>query len=75
MKEIRINETCERRSRNNMRILLSNDDGVHAAGIRALAMALKKEHQLTIAAPDSEQRREPFVYKQQICAYSKKDCA
>ena len=54
MKEIRINETCERRSRNNMRILLSNDDGVHAAGIRALAMALKKEHQLTIAAPDSE---------------------
>lgn len=34
-----------------MRILLTNDDGVYAAGIRALAAALRGKHEVTIAAP------------------------
>ncbi len=34
-----------------MRILLTNDDGVYAAGIRALAVALHGEHEVAIAAP------------------------
>lgn len=38
-----------------MKILLTNDDGVFAPGIRAIAEALKAEHDITIAAP-SEQR-------------------
>ena len=33
-----------------MRILLTNDDGVYAAGIRALAVALHGKHEVTIAA-------------------------
>ena len=37
-----------------MRILLTNDDGIHAAGLRALYEALKPEHQVYIAAPESE---------------------
>lgn len=37
-----------------MRILLVNDDGVYAAGINALASALKKEHEVIVAAPKSE---------------------
>ncbi len=35
-----------------MKILLSNDDGVHAQGIRVLAQALSKKAQVTIVAPD-----------------------
>ncbi|HSM92190.1 MAG TPA: 5'/3'-nucleotidase SurE [Anaeromyxobacteraceae bacterium] len=37
-----------------MRILLSNDDGVHAAGIRALAAAFAGE-EVWVVAPDREQ--------------------
>lgn len=37
-----------------MRILLANDDGVFADGIRALAIALRDRHELAIAAPDSQ---------------------
>ncbi len=37
-----------------MRILLSNDDGIHAAGIRALMEALCEEHDVYVAAPASE---------------------
>lgn len=37
-----------------MRILVSNDDGIHAPGIRALARALSREHQVTVVAPDRE---------------------
>ena len=36
-----------------MRILLTNDDGVYAAGIRALAVALHGKHEVTIAAPSA----------------------
>lgn len=35
-----------------MRILLSNDDGIHAPGLRALARALESLGQLTVVAPD-----------------------
>ncbi len=35
-----------------LKILLSNDDGVHAEGIRILAQALSKKAQVTIVAPD-----------------------
>ncbi|MBP5199858.1 MAG: 5'/3'-nucleotidase SurE [Schwartzia sp.] len=38
-----------------MRILLTNDDGVGAAGIAALAKALAKEHEVAVAAPAVEQ--------------------
>ena len=38
-----------------MRILLTNDDGVGAAGIAALAEALSKEHEVKVAAPAVEQ--------------------
>lgn len=37
-----------------MRILITNDDGVHAPGIRALAQEIEKEHDVIIVAPDVE---------------------
>ncbi len=37
-----------------MKILVTNDDGVYAPGIRALAIALSKEHEVLVAAPDTE---------------------
>lgn len=37
-----------------MKILISNDDGIHAEGIKALVEALRDEHELYIAAPSSE---------------------
>ena len=37
-----------------MRILLTNDDGVMADGIRILAKALQKNHEVIIVAPDEE---------------------
>lgn len=37
-----------------MRILVVNDDGIHAKGIRALASRLAQEHDVTVVAPDSE---------------------
>lgn len=35
-----------------MRILLSNDDGVHAQGLASLYAELTKEHDVTVIAPD-----------------------
>lgn len=37
-----------------MQILITNDDGVYAPGIRALAAALQPAHAVTIVAPDRE---------------------
>jgi len=37
-----------------MKILLTNDDGIFAAGIRALAEAFCTEHEVYMVAPDSE---------------------
>lgn len=37
-----------------MRILLTNDDGIYAAGLEALYRALKKDFDLSIVAPESE---------------------
>lgn len=37
-----------------MRILLTNDDGVHAEGIYTLAKELEKEHDVIIVAPDNQ---------------------
>lgn len=37
-----------------MRILISNDDGIHAVGIRTLAERLAFEHEVYIIAPDRE---------------------
>ena len=37
-----------------MRILLTNDDGIHAQGIYALYLALKKIASVMVVAPDSE---------------------
>mgnify|MGYP002624166763 CR=1 FL=1 len=38
-----------------MKILLSNDDGIEAKGIWALASALSKDHEIIIAAPKTQQ--------------------
>ena len=38
-----------------MEILLTNDDGIDAAGIRALADALRREYDVTVVAPASNQ--------------------
>lgn len=38
-----------------MRVLLSNDDGVHAAGLRALARAFSDRDEVWVVAPDREQ--------------------
>jgi len=37
-----------------MRILIVNDDGIHAKGILAIARRLSQEHEVTVVAPDSE---------------------
>lgn len=37
-----------------MHILLVNDDGINAPGIRALAKVLSKEHRITVSAPMEE---------------------
>ena len=37
-----------------MKILVSNDDGIWAEGIRALANALSKDHEVYVCAPDRE---------------------
>ncbi|MFQ5911929.1 MAG: 5'/3'-nucleotidase SurE [Nitrospinota bacterium] len=37
-----------------MRILLSNDDGINSAGLKALHDALKDEHDVVVVAPDRE---------------------
>lgn len=37
-----------------MRILITNDDGVYAPGIMALANEFAKEHDVTVVAPDRE---------------------
>lgn len=37
-----------------MRILLTNDDGVYAQGIRTLALELEKEHEVIIVAPEDQ---------------------
>lgn len=37
-----------------MKLLISNDDGVFAGGIRALATELNKQHTINISAPDRE---------------------
>ncbi len=37
-----------------MKLLLSNDDGVFAKGIRAVATELSKSHELYVSAPDRE---------------------
>ena len=37
-----------------MRILVSNDDGIFAPGIRALVRNLRREHEVSVIAPESE---------------------
>ena len=37
-----------------MRILIVNDDGIHAKGIRTIAARLATKHDVTVVAPDSE---------------------
>ena len=37
-----------------MKILISNDDGVMAEGIKALVIELSKEHEVYVVAPDRE---------------------
>jgi 5'-nucleotidase len=37
-----------------MRILISNDDGIHSSGIKSLAEAVSREHEVYVVAPDRE---------------------
>ena len=37
-----------------MRLLITNDDGINAKGIYALAKELEKNHEVIIVAPDNE---------------------
>ncbi len=37
-----------------MRILIVNDDGIHAKGLRMLAARLKRDHDVTVVAPESQ---------------------
>ena len=37
-----------------MKLLLTNDDGIEAPGLQALAKTLEKEHEILVAAPASE---------------------
>lgn len=37
-----------------MRILIVNDDGIHAKGLKTLAARLKRSHDVTVIAPESE---------------------
>jgi 5'-nucleotidase len=37
-----------------MRVLLTNDDGIHAPGLKALYQELQSDYQVLIVAPDSE---------------------
>ena len=43
-----------------MRILIANDDGIYAAGIKAIAAEVSKKHQVMVVAPD-----QPF-YKSSV---------
>lgn len=38
-----------------MKLLLVNDDGIHSQALRQLALALAKQHRVTVVAPDREQ--------------------
>jgi len=38
-----------------LNILISNDDGIEAPGLKSLAEALSKSHEVTVVAPDREQ--------------------
>ena len=38
-----------------MKVLLSNDDGIHAAGLQALMTAFGKKHEVVVCAPQQEQ--------------------
>ena len=38
-----------------MNLLLVNDDGIHSQALRQLALALAKQHRVTVVAPDREQ--------------------
>lgn len=57
-----------------MRILLVNDDGIEADGIRALIDALHEDHELIVVAPDGERSgfSQSMTYKdlQDITKYS-----
>lgn len=37
-----------------MRVLITNDDGIESSGLRILAQALEKEHEVWVVAPDGE---------------------
>lgn len=50
-----IMETGKQETYRIMRLLLSNDDGVFAPGILALAQTLCREHEIFISAPDRQQ--------------------
>lgn len=59
-----------------MKIVLVNDDGIHAKGIQFLAKTLKQEHEVVIVAPAAEQSgkghaistKTPLIITSEACA-------
>ncbi len=54
-----------------MRLLLTNDDGIFAPGISALALELSKYHDVTIVAPDTQRSGagHSFTCTSPLCMY------
>lgn len=53
-----------------MKILISNDDGISAIGIRALVKFFRKEHEIFVVAPDNERSgvSQSITYRRPIFA-------
>ena len=55
-----------------MRILVTNDDGMNSPGLRSIAQALGKDHEVWVVAPESERSamshyitiRDPVILKE-----------
>ncbi|MBW1778504.1 MAG: 5'/3'-nucleotidase SurE, partial [Deltaproteobacteria bacterium] len=66
-----------------MRILLTNDDGIHAEGLHALYRRFSREHEVLVVAPDRERsavghsitlhkplRCDPVTLEAGVCGYA-----
>ena len=49
------NTNGDNKVKETMHILLTNDDGIHAEGLTALYHRFRKDHHVTVVAPDGEQ--------------------
>ncbi|MBO4725130.1 MAG: 5'/3'-nucleotidase SurE [Firmicutes bacterium] len=56
-----------------MRILISNDDGIQAEGIRALALALSEKNEVYVAAPSKQQSAQSHSLSVHTPLYAKEE--